>query len=232
MYKRQGLNYTHVNNSDGDLSLQNLGLHANGDIAGLKYAAEVDYQFGDGDDKDFGGYGILAKVGYQFDPVNVRLSVARGSGDNDATDDKNKEFQTLVGNDNQGATARQTHYTQIYERTLQTAAAYNLLGNTRTTGIANTTYFNLGADVTPVKELGISLDGYLLRATKTKAFGDDVSKNIGWEIDSKISYKLAKNLNYFIEAGLFKAGDFYEDAKGLTDQKTVKQAVHGLSLTF
>ncbi len=224
-----GLNYTHLNNSNGDLSLQNLGLHANGDIAGLKYAAEVDYQFGDGDDQDFGGYGILAKVGYQLDPVNLRASVARGSGDNNATDDKNKEFQTLVGNDNQGATARFTHYTQIYERTLQTAAANNLLGNTRTTGIANTTYFNLGADVTPVKELGISLDGYLLRATKTN---HDVSKEIGWEIDSKISYKLAKNLNYFIEAGLFKAGDFYEDAKGLTDQKTVKQAVHGLSLTF
>lgn len=234
-----GLNYTHVNNSDGDLSLQNLGLHANGDIAGLKYAASVDYQFGgQNDDVDFNAYGILAKVGYQLDPVNLRASFALGSGDDDnsATDDKNKEFQALVGNDNQSATARQTHYTQIYERTIQTAAAYNILGNTRTTGIANTTYFNLGADINPVKELGISLDGYILRATETGGWEDDlghnVSKNIGWEIDSKISYKLAKNLTYFIEAGLFKAGGFYDDAYGLTDKKTVKQAVHGLSLTF
>ena len=227
-----GLNYTYINSSDTELSLQNLGLHANGDISGLKYAAEVDFQFGEDGDRDFGGYGILAKLGYMLDPVNLRASFAMGSGDNDADDDKNKEFQALVGNDNQGATARFPHYTQIYERTLQTAAADNLLANTRTTGIANTTYYNLGLDVNPVKELSVSLDGFLLRATKTDLWGDGVSKNVGWEIDTKISYKIAKNLTYFIEAGIFKPGKFYEESGLVSDKKTVNQAVHGLSLTF
>jgi hypothetical protein len=64
---------------------------------------------------------------------------------------------------------------------------------------------------------------------------DDVSKDIGWEIDTKASYKIAKNLTYFVEAGIFKAGDFYRDTylleEGL-DKKTVTQAIHGLKLDF
>ena len=231
------------------LNFYNVGLHANGKVAGLTYAAEYDRQFGKAKgvllgDSDLNpkGWAIMAKVGYQLDPVNLRASFAMGSGDSDANDEDLNEFQTLQGPD-YGATARLVHYTQIYERTVRTAAASAILttttnGNTTNTGIANTTYYNLGADVTPVKELSISLDGFLLRATKTGAWedivGDSVSKKIGWEVDSRISYKLAKNLTYFIEAGIFKAGDFYKDAfvDDGAEKKTVTQAVHGLALTF
>jgi hypothetical protein len=231
-----------------NLNFNNVGLHANGKVMGLSYAAEADWQFGKAKNIDFSdtdlkakGWAVMAKIGYQLDPVNLRASFAMGSGDNDAEDEDCKEFQTLQGPD-YGATARLVHYTQIYERTVRTAAASAVLtttldGNTTNTGIANTTYYNLGADVTPMKELSISLDGFLLRATKTGAWedivGENVSKKIGWEVDSKISYKLAKNLTYFIEAGIFKPGDFYRDAfVDEAEKKTVTQAVHGLALTF
>jgi hypothetical protein len=212
---------------------------------GLSYAAEADWQFGkakglEGEpDLKAKGWAVFAKVGYQLDPVNLRASFAMGSGDDDAEDEDCKEFQTLQG-PAYGATARLVHYTQIYERTVTTAAAKAILtttpgGNTTNTGIANTTYYNLGADVAPMKELSISLDGFLLNATETGAWkdivGNSVSDEIGWEVDSRISYKLAKNLTYFIEAGIFKPGDFYKDAFG-ADDKTVTQAVHGLALTF
>ncbi|MFA4919043.1 MAG: alginate export family protein [Thermodesulfovibrionales bacterium] len=230
------------------LNFNNVGLHANGKVAGLSYAAEADWQFGkakglDGEpDLKAKGWAIMAKLGYQLDPVALRASFAMGSGDNDDNDEDCKEFQTLQG-PAYGATARLVHYTQIYERTVRTAAAKAVLtttsaGNTTNTGIANTTYYNLGADVTPMKELSISLDGFLLRATDTGAWedrlGTSVSKKIGWEVDSKISYKLAKNLTYFIEAGIFKPGDFYEDAfvDDGAEKKIVTQAVHGLALTF
>ena len=247
------------------LNFHNVGLHANGKVAGLTYAAEADWQFGKiralddpGDivtpnsvDITPKGWAVMAKLGYQLDPVNLRAAFAMGSGDDKALNADGtfngdcKEFQTLQGPD-YGATARLVHYTQIYERTVRTAALEAALtttpgGNTNNTGIANTTYYNLGVDVTPIKELAISLDGFLLRATKvggwedvvSEAAGEDVSisNKLGWEIDSRISYKLAKNLTYFIEAGLFKPGDFYKDAFG-ADKKTVKQAVHGLSLSF
>ncbi len=39
-----------------------------------------------------------------------------------------------------------------------------------------------------------------------------ISKAVGSELDLKGSYKVAKNLTYFVEAGLFAPGDFYHDA--------------------
>ncbi|MDI6891138.1 MAG: hypothetical protein QMC83_09435 [Thermodesulfovibrionales bacterium] len=212
------------------LNLQNLGLHANGKVEGLSYAGEVDIQFGkvkgDGEVSKFRGYGIFAKLGYKVDPVNLRASFALGSGDDDY-DNKIEEFVTLQGPEAVGPLARFVHYTQIYERTILTAAGY------RNAGIANTTYYNAGLDITPVKELSLSLDGYILRATK-KLY-DCQSKNVGTEVDFKGTYKIAKNLSYFVEAGVFTPGKFYnfvEEGIGAPKKKTVTQAVHGLNLTF
>ena len=169
-----------------------------------------------------------------------------GSGDDEFEDIESEdmevdEFQTLQGTDATGAIARFTHYTQIYERSVRTAAVEGIVstfpgGNIRTTGIANTTYFNLGFDVNPIKEVSVSLDGFYLQATETGAWedivGNSVDEELGWEIDSKINWKIAKNLTYFIEAAMFKPGDFYQDAFGDDVDETVTQAVHGIMLTF
>jgi hypothetical protein len=234
-----------VNNVD-QLNFHNVGLHANGKIAGLSYAAEVDYQFGEienhlftGDDVTPKGWAVLAKLGYTLDPVTIRGAFAMGSGDSDAGDDDCEEFQTLLGPD-YGPTARLVHYTQIYERTVRTASYSALLtttegGNVRNTGIANTTYVNLGVDVSPIKDISVSLDGYYLWATETGAWedtvGNDVDSTVGWEVDAKLNYKLAKNLSYFVEAGYFDSGDFYHDAFGV-DEEAVTQLIHGLALSF
>jgi hypothetical protein len=207
----------------------------------LTYAAEVDFQFGKVDglggaaDTKFSGYGIFAKLGYMVDPVGLRAAFAMGSGDSDPSNEKNKEFQTLQGPDAIGATARLVHYTQIYERTIRTAAnEQTLTGAVRNNGIANTTYYNLGMDVNPTKDISLSLDGFIIRATK--AWQADQSKSVGSEVDFKGTYKIAKNLSYFVEAGVFTPGKFYTTGaapvNGGLDKKTVTQAVHGLSLTF
>lgn len=230
------------------LNFYNFGLHANGKIAGLSYAGEVDFQFGKVDhlpgvpkDIKFAGYGLFAKASYKLDPVNLRVSVAMGSGDDNPDDNKNKEFQTTVGSDLQGLMARLPNYTQIYERALRTAASpVNLVGipgsqgqlltgNTRSTGIANTTYLNLGVDAKPVKNLSLSLDGYLLRATK--AWGEDTGrttkeKDVGTEFNLTAKYDITKNLSYVVVAGAFIPGDYYKDGK------TVTLLAHGLKFTF
>jgi hypothetical protein len=239
-----GLNYTLVHSDSfgyDKLNFDNLGLHANGKVSGLVYAAEVDFQFGKADglgstaDTKFSGYGIFAKLGYMVDPVNLRASFAMGSGD-DTANTKNKEFQTLQGPDAIGATARLVHYTQIYERTIRTAANdQTLTGADRNNGIANTTYYNLGMDVNPTKEISLSLDGFIIRATE--AWQANQSKSVGSEVDFKGTYKIAKNLSYFVEAGFFTPGKFYTTGavpvNGVgVDKKTVTQAVHGLLLTF
>jgi len=225
-----GANYTYVRDSSSDMDFHNVGVNADGKISGLSYGAEADLQFGemkDGTAKTkFRGYGIFAKLGYMIDPINVRASFALGSGDSD-NDNKNEEFVTLQGPD-YGYTARLIHYTQIYERVLSTAATQS--PNTRNTGIANMTYYNLGIDLNPMQDLSLSLDGFYLQATKTKS---GVGDYIGTELDFQGTYKLAKNLNYIVQAGYFWQGDFYKDSKFVTSKdKDVLMAVHGLQLTF
>ncbi len=146
-----------------DLAFQNLGFHANGLIAGvLNYAAEFDTQFGSVFDDPltkvkYRGWGFMAKAGYKIDPVNLRASYAIGSGD-DNDDNTIREFQSTVGSDAVSPLARYVHYTQIYERTVATAARIQTLaaGQVRNTGIANTTYYNIGADLIPTKDLTLS----------------------------------------------------------------------------
>ncbi len=240
-----------------ELSLQNIGLHANGKIMGaLTYAAELDIQFGSLDaqpwtgssDADFGGWAIMAKVGYVIPdtPLTIRASYARGSGQEDLTDNDIDEFQFVGPKDTETAIARFPHYTQIYERTINTASLAQITSGSfpglpqRNTGIANTTYYNLGIDFMPMKDLTLSLDGFYLQATETGGWEDlfagtrSVDEDLGWEIDFKGSYKITKNLTYFVEAGLFDADDFYKDTYGggVEDPDSVTQVIHGLNLTF
>jgi hypothetical protein len=237
-----GLNYTLIH-SDGlglylppvdTLYFQNIGVHANGKVSGLTYAAEFDFQFGKAEglgsapDTKFRGYGIFAKAGYMIDPVNLRASFAYGSGDDNIGDDRNGEFQTLMGPDSIGPVSRDVNYTQIYERTIRTTAQDQFTLADRNTGIANTTYYNLGLDVNLLKEVSVSLDGFIIRATDNPYGG---SRSAGTELDFKGTYKIAKNLSYFVEAGAFWPGHYYRDTFSI-GEKTVTQAVHGLSLTF
>jgi hypothetical protein len=264
-----GLYYFYANNSDlaatfggaysdrNGLSLQDIGVHANGMLSGiLNYALEIDTQFGKArgqetyNDYKYAGYAIYLKGGYKIPetPLNLRASFAYGSGDKDGLqDNKIKEFQACMGFDSVTAIDRYVHYTQIYERSIATASLIQTIGGNgsilanyddphRNTGIANTTYYNLGADLAATKDLSLSLDGYILRASKTSGWatvvGNSVSKNVGFELDFTGSYKLAKNLNYFVEAGYFCPGAFYEDTHLVDNKNGVTQLIHGLSLTF
>ena len=233
------------------VDLWNVGLHANGKIMNmLTYAAELDVQFGDleergtGEEENFAGWAIMAKLGYEIPaaPLTVRASFVYGSGDDDPEDEDIGEFQFVGPFDSEGAVARFPHYTQIYERSIFTAATEQVFsGSTpfnpsRNTGTANTTYFNLGLDYMPMKDLTLSLDGFYLQATETGGWedlvGHSVDDSLGWEADFKGSWKITKNLTYFVEAGFFDADDFYKDVFGVDDPKGVTVLIHGLNITF
>lgn len=237
-----GVNYTYIDDQTGTYtgtkntyaSLQNIGLHANGKAGIVSYKAEFDKQFGDapdGADPDgsnvnssdrFKGYGYLLGVGVTPAPiVTIRGEYAYGSGDNVTDDGDNEAFQTTLGND--------IHYTQIFEYTTTTP------GGARSKGLSNVTYYRAGIDVMPTKDLTASLDYFVLRANKVSET-TPTSKNIGTETDLKISYKLDKNLTYFIMAGYLDTGGWWtaNTATGTTVQndKPITQAMHGLTLSF
>ncbi|MCC6347665.1 MAG: alginate export family protein [Nitrospirales bacterium] len=234
-------------NEDQGFKFYNLGLHASGVLYGLTYEAEFDTQFGRTlkgfAETDFRGYGAFLNLAYNINPVTIRAGFAYGSGDKDGmADGKNKEFQTTMGHD--------VHYAFLYEYTIRTAANLQWLdpghsgqglsssgvsSTGRSTGIANTTYYRLGLDFAPMKDMTASIDGFVIRASKTSG-GQD--KQIGEEIDVKLAYKIDRNLTYSVIAGWMNTGDFYETGAAGTpftsanDVKDPFQMMHALTLSF
>jgi len=223
-----GINYARAHADATDFSFQNLGLHANGDVAGFMYKFEYDQQFGNQSATvKYKGYGVMLGLGYKINPVTIRGMYAMGSGDVVA-DNKNKEFQTTLGND--------VNHTFVYDYTTFSAAnsvggGQTVAGNTRSTGLANTAYYKLGVDLAPTKDLSASLDYIMLRAVKATAGS---SKKIGSEYDLKMAYKIEKNLTYSVMAGYLDTGKWWEGDGGVTttNNKNIMQLMHALTLSF
>jgi hypothetical protein len=233
------------------LNFQNLGIHANGNINGLMYKAEVDFQWGKITDVGAAaglapmeikqkGLGIFAELAYKIDPVTIKAKYGYGSGDKAGTNTKIEEFQTIQGRD--------VHHAFIYEYIVDGAAENQLFpaGSTtkwRARGLANTSMYSLGLSFAPAKDLTIAVDGFIFRANKADdgvkydaVGGTTPSKNIGSEIDARLTYKIDRNLTYSITAGYFSPGGYYEDAYTLTARGLTKKAVtaaqHALTLSF
>jgi hypothetical protein len=247
-----GVNYTYLNLPAAKFTHQNLEAVFDGAFGPLGIKASADVQFGHTDaslldedlggmNVDFRGYAVQAGVNYNIDPVNIRASFAYGSGFSDTgTYGKDKQFETYLGDDQ--------HYTLVYEYNVMSAAGR------LNSGLSNTTYYNIGADVKPAKDLTASADLYILRASEGNVLfpngyqrsfffftGDqhlavrrDISKNIGWEIDAKVVYNVAKNLTYEIDGGYMHAGTFYSDLleHGRADIKNPTVLMHKLTLSF
>lgn len=214
-----GANYTYINNSNSVTRHQNLGIHANGMVGGFGYKAEGDIQFGkESATTKYKGYAAMLNVNYNVKPVNVKAGLAYGSGNKPATAN-NERFVTYLSD--------VEHYTQVYEYRVRSASNTGL-----NQGLSNTTYYTLGVDFDATKDIKVSADGYILRASKALVAGQ--SKNVGWEVDAKLVYKVAKNLNYVLDAGYFKAGRFYDAIPGLAiaDRSGVSLVRQQLILSF
>ena len=215
--------------ADAKANLQNVGLFAKGKISDIGYRATADFQFGKikdisgSDDLKFRGWGVTLGANYKLDPVTLRANFIYGSGDDD-DDNKIEQFMTFP------ATVIDPNIpTVVYNYRVVTAAG--AIG----TGISNTTAYNLGITASPMKDLTAHLDYYLLRASKKLAstgFGSD--KDIGSELDLKLTYRIARNLTYAINAGVLFADDFYKaSSTGPTsDPKNAVVFQHQITLSF
>ncbi|WP_028842052.1 alginate export family protein [Thermodesulfovibrio yellowstonii] len=218
------------------IHLWNIGLRGNvDDIAGtgLNFRADVEFQTGKvdaskvgADDLDFKGWAAMAGLDYNFKtiPLKLTLEYAIGSGDDNQNDNDIKTFITTLGNEQ--------HYTFVYEYLAPTAANYGAGTYTRT-GLANTQYVKLGGAYDITKDLKAELYGYWLRAVKDVAINGYTTKDkdLGWEVDAKVTYQIDKGLTYFIEGGYLWPGDAYKlsDGKDADDAWAVR---HGITLKF
>ena len=187
--------------NDNEVHLYNYGLRADTAVGGLGIKADLELQGGkvkgDTFEEKFKGFAYLVGLSYKVDPVKLSLDYAYGSGDDNSSDDKGKTFVNALGGSQ--------HYTYVYEYRAASATSSNTSSNTGT-GLANTQYIRLGVNGDLTKDLNLDVNLYRLRAVKAAvAAGYDyragTSKNIGSELDAKITYKLDKNLVYFVEGG-------------------------------
>jgi len=105
------------------------------------------------------------------------------------------------------------------------------------TGLANTNYIKFGADTRFAKDFGAQAYMYWLHASKEVAINTfmdglptEPSRQLGWELDGKVSYNIAKNLTYWVEGGYMWTGKAYDWSDGHADNMYAVR--HGLQLNF
>ncbi|MHB8174661.1 MAG: hypothetical protein ACYDFU_09425, partial [Nitrospirota bacterium] len=74
-------------------------------------------------------------------------------------------------------------------------------------GLANTGYIKVSAGVTPTDRLKAGLDFLYLRASESMIPGQ--SRDLGWELDGNVGYKLYDNLSLDLTGGVFDPGAWY-----------------------
>jgi len=216
--------------SPGDLHLWNFGLRGNANIAGLGLKADVEMQTGKVADMatelKFSGIAATAGLSYKLAPVTLSVDFAYGSGD-DKADNKIKTFITSLGKDQ--------HYTYVYEYRTPTAGTKGVSG-----GLANTWYIKAGGNADVTKDVNVDLGVYFLQAVK-KYYGDPQlattattppSKSIGTEVDARITYKIDRNLKYWVEGGYLFAGNYWKVVTGGTSPDDAYAIRHGIMLSF
>jgi len=233
------LDHQNIGNTDKagkfeDIHFWNFGLRGNvDDIAGTGLNFKADVEFQTGKIKDLSpeiklkGWAAMAGLDYKFKtvPLSLTLEYAIGSGDKASTDNKLENFITALG--------QEQHYTFVYEY-LAPAACSGLFYKNNRTGICNTQYVKFGGAYDITKDLKAELYGYWLRAHKAVAINSSSAtpdKDLGWEVDAKVTYKIDKGLTYWIEGGYFWPGDAYK-VSATKDADDAWAVRHGIQLKF
>lgn len=235
------LDHQNIDNSGGpgtfrDIHFWNFGLRGNvDDIAGtgLNFKADVEFQTGKikedistPREKKYRGWAAMAGLDYKFKtvPLSLTLEYAIGSGDKNSTQNKNENFITALG--------QEQHYTFVYEF-LTPAACKGYFNKNNRTGICNTQYVKFGGAYDIIKDLKAELYGYWLRAHRAVAINNNPTRDrdLGWEVDAKVTYQIDKGLTYWIEGGYFWPGDAYKLSSG-KDADDAWAIRHGIQLKF
>ncbi|MBF0345903.1 MAG: hypothetical protein HQL06_16955 [Nitrospirae bacterium] len=204
----------------------NFGLRADYTVGPATLRGDIELQAGrlDGmggvDDATVKGWAALAGVDYRIGGgVSVVLTLETAYGSGKSKDDKSSDFKTFIT-----SLGLEPHYTFVYDYLLKTAAGGTF------TGIANTFYVKGGASAGIMKDLDGELYVYSLQAARKVALnGGDPSKDLGVEIDARLTYRLSKNLVYYVEGGYMFVGKAYDTiTRALPERETQRSDAYAL----
>lgn len=193
--------------------IQNIGLHYGGKVGAIDLKAEFDMQMGadktTATSKKYKGTLLYVNGAVAMNPVTINFTLASGSGEKGTTNDY-EGFQNFI--DTNG------HYTLLYEYMIPTMAG------AKSTGFVNTTAISAGAMFAATKNVKVGGDIWILQASEKvnvnpgsgalNAAGQTQATDAGMEIDIKVLWKLADNLNWNWTIGYFKPGAAYKQANG------------------
>lgn len=212
---------------DGDLTLMNIGLRGAMAMDAINFGGDIEFQSGTaekaavgGGDLEYGGYAILLDASMKLASVTPKLQIGMGTGDEDASDDAMDTFITSLS----GGVDYFDQY--VYQGKMRQAS-----GGTAPSGISNLTFIKIAAD-TKINDISLMAAFNYLKATEevmTAALNK--TDDLGMELDLKASTMLAKNLQYYIEAGYLMVGDVFEKGDGTSGDDAVLVR-HGLIVTF
>lgn len=215
-----------------DTDLYNFALRGDVDISDMiNVYGDVEFQTGElNATTDFGGYAF--KVGANFDVQDVAVNIegGMGSGDDNAADGDLDAFVTSLG----------AHLnepgTYVYDYRAANVCRLSPAGTAAGTraGVCNLTWVKAQATTDLTDKLKGNVRLYWLMASEDvlNAAGA-LEDSIGVEVDGKFTYKLARNLKYWVEGGYLFAGDVYNglDAAG-TSADDAYSIRHGIQVAF
>ncbi len=189
------------------VNLINVGLNYNGKLGPVNLQAEVDLQSGKieggATEPKLKGMQAVVNGNVALDPVTINFMVGQGSGLKANSSDVDQYINFLDID---------PHYTFLYEYKLATATGV------KNTGLANTRVLSVGAAFAASKSLTLGVDIYNLAAVEKIANGqNELSDELGNEIDAKVYWKLYDNLAWNWDFGYFMPGKAYKTAAGTTD---------------
>lgn len=185
-------------------------------------------------DQDLKEMGVYLKVNVDLKPAYVGAIFAWVSGDDDPTD-----------NDVESGWLKQLNAGSVFEPCLifgsywynhavgVTAGGYAATGTTNayTYFFDNIWFGQVYGGIKPVPKLDLFASVSYMKADK-KPTSKYVSKDIGWEIDVKASYKIFDNLEYMIGAAYFVADDYFKGENKANKIDDNYLLLHQLTLSF
>ncbi len=103
-------------------------------------------------------------------------------------------------------------------------------GNTTNSGKANILLYNVFGGFNPTPKLNLELA--MTSAAKDTSLANEVSKNMGIELDVKATYKIYDNLTYMVGAGYLWTGDYFKGTNSANLIGNDYILINKLSLSF
>ncbi len=226
--------YNRVTRNIGGLNtnLWVAGLKAKIATGGLTASADLAQNFGEDRNpkSKYKGWAFLGKAAYKLDLSNVGMitpwgELGYGSGDSNATDASNRDFQTIATGYRPGGI-----YGRFNNNTAIVLGSGVALFNGASNGLTNRIIWGFGVKATPaaVEKLTLGTAFYRYAFAKNTA----QSRNIGSEVNVTGDWKHSENVSFKATAGSFLPGKYVADVNGPAGLNPVAMLAVDVAIKF